>query len=134
MTLVQIRNAIAAQLNNNWVHAGVPVFYANAEEIDIALIGTHFLKCDVYFDDAQQINIDPAPHHRTYGTLVLTVLAREAEGTTTTLGYLDELTTLFKFKALSGVHTQTPKPGMEVYRDGWFSMQLRVPFWADSNT
>ena len=134
MTLVQIRDVLATALNAGWAHAAVPIFYTNTVKVDVAAMGDHFLKCDLQFDDARQINIAPTPDHRIYGTLAIRVFTKDTLGMRTALGYLDELSSLFGFKNLSGVQLQAPRTGWEQQRDGWSSIDLRVSFWADSST
>lgn len=134
MNLVQIRDALVTTLNTGWAHPAIPIFYTNSVQIDIATLGDHFLKCDILFDDAVQINIGPNPNHRIYGTLVLKVFSKDTRGTRTALGYIDELSSLFGFKNLSGVKLQAPRTGWEQQSKGWLSTDLRVSFWADSST
>jgi hypothetical protein len=50
------------------------------------------------------------------------------------LALMDELTELFKFKVLGGLHVQVPTPGRSQERDGWHSAVLAIPFFADSNS
>ena len=133
MKLVDVRDTLAAHLHNSWSHPEVKVFYANAEPPDLAQMPGAFLFVETNFDDAVQANISPTPFHRMYGTLVITVFVKETSGTRVALSYLDELSDLFKFKNLSGVHTQAPRVGWEQSRDGWYSIDLRVSFYADSN-
>lgn len=137
MTLVQIRNALVAHLQANWAHPTVPIYYTNTVTMDLdelAKLPDGFLRCEILFDDARQANISDTPSHRNYGTLALTVTAKESEGTVGILGKLDELATAFKFKNLGGIQLQSPRPGWEQSGGGWFSMTLRLSFYADSNT
>jgi hypothetical protein len=131
MNLIQMRGALVNHLESNWV-SGVPIYYENAEEIDAVNL-QEFLKCDIHFNAAVQANIDTDPFHRTYGTLVFQVFVRQSKGTVGVLGYLQTLTDMFKHKTLSGVHLQTPSPGKPISKGGWFSMELRTQFHADSN-
>lgn len=133
MTLVDIRDKLVAHLHNNWNHPDVKVYYENTGELDLAQAGDVFLKCEINFDDAVQANIAAEPFHRTYGSIAITVVVKESAGTRGALIYLDELSNLFKFKNLSGVHTQAPRVGWEQNHGGRFGMDLRVSFYADSN-
>jgi len=129
-----MRDSLVAELSMNWAHAEAPIFYENTTEIDLAALGDYFMHCQIEFDGSVQADISATPFDRTHGELVLTVFGRVTLGTRQVLVYLEELKSLFRFKTLSGVHMQAASPGQSVSQDGWFSMELRTPFFADSNT
>lgn len=132
MTLVQIRDTIVAQLESVITSMGIPVFYENAVEIDLTNVGDYFLECEINFDGADQATIDPAPIQRNYGTLVVTMSARQTKGKRQLLSYADTVSEGFRFKHLGGVQMQAASVGSERLMPGWYSMELRIPFYADT--
>lgn len=134
MNYETIRDNLVAQVANNWPHPSVKVFYDNAEEVDEGQAADYYVFLSILFDRAEQINIDPNPQHRTYGTVVGRVYCKETLGSRQALAYLTEIANLLKFKNLGGVHTQEPIPGGERAKEGWYSVAVRVPFFADSYT
>lgn len=141
MNRVEIRDAFVQHMEDNWAaqKATCPVFYKRQHDtIDLDQVGadkSFFIKFTVIFDRALQSNLGPSPFHRTSGTLEILLFGKEGSSEREQLGYLDQLTEIFKVKALSrGLHTRVPTPGRSEEHDGWCSEALRVPFFADSNT
>lgn len=130
-TYVEARDAIVGLVHPAWVSAypAVPVFYENTLRVDMDKVGDSFLRVEVDFDDARQMTVNDAPEHATYGTLYLTLFAKDGTGVRDTLGCFDYLTDLAKFKTITGVRFGAPTPGRRTYKDGWRSYELRVPFW-----
>lgn len=141
MNRVGIRDLLVQHMETGWTHkATIPVFYVRQYgSIDLEQVATlgvgRFVKFSVIFERNDQMDLGVSPFHRLSGTLELVLFGKEGSSDRETQGYLDELTDLFKFKALgSGLHTKTPTPGRSEEHDGWCSQTLRVPFFADSNT
>lgn len=132
MTLDGARDALVAQLHNNW--STTPVFYENTTSVDLLTVGDYFVKFDIDWNGSKQANISPTPFDRTYGTVVLMLFAKQTTGTKQALQYLETLKTLMRFKNLGGVHTQAAGPGDGVELSGWASTSLRIPFYFDSNS
>lgn len=134
MTLVEISNAIVSRLNTGWgaTYPSVPVFYDNGPGVDVDQAGGSFLICQVKQSAAEQVSLELDPVYRRRGFVSLTVFVKQYTGRNVTLGYLDYLTSLFKFASFGGVRTSVPKPGHKETHDGWYSEELRVPFWVDS--
>jgi len=91
-------------------------------------VGSMFLKVFIDFDDAVQLTINNDPKHMTFGTLRLTIVYKEGTGTLRTLGVMDFLTNLAKFKLNTSVTFWLPVPGRKVSQKGWESQDLEVPF------
>ena len=68
------------------------------------------------------------PYSKTYGVLTLRIFSKEGQGTKETLQMFDWLTSLLKYRILSGVTLDCPRPGKKVSRDGWSSADLIVDF------
>lgn len=134
MTLVEIRDKLVEAMHLGWAYPEIEVIYDNAETFDIARAGDAFVKFSILFDTATQANISDQPFHRTYGTVVITVFLKETRGSRLALSYIDELSAVFRFKNLGGVHLQSPRPSKGPSGDGWYSEVLRLSFYADSNT
>lgn len=133
MNLAGIRDTIVSFVAANWGHPTIPLFYENTEEVDLQNMGDYFLKVEINFTGASQANIGDSPFQREYGELVVTVFARQTLGVRAVLVYLGELSSSIRFRNLGGVHMQEAAAGNETSRDGWFSMDMTVPFYADSN-
>lgn len=139
MNRVQIRDTLVSHMQTVWTShlSAVPVFYKRQHDvIDMMQItGDWFIKFTVIFEHNDQANIDPSPFHRTSGTIAILLFGKEGQSDRTWQQYMDELIDGFKLKALStGLHTKVPTPGKSEGHDGWCSEELRIPFFADSNT
>lgn len=134
MTLVQIRQAIVTELTSFWVRENIKLIFQNVESLDLALHKDGFIRFMVEFGGANQANIAIKPFSRIYGDAVFQIFLPVNKGTVGALTYIDELSAHFGYKTIGGLHLQTPQPGDDMTRDGWFSIELRIPFYADSNT
>jgi hypothetical protein len=141
MNRVEMRDLLVAHMDDNWSHGStVPVFYLRQHAtIDLDQLATPsivgFIKFSVVFENAEQMSLGESPEHRLHGTLEIMLFVKEGSSERESQGFFDELTELFKFKALGrGLHTKTPTPGRSEEHDGWCSQTLRVPFFADSYT
>lgn len=134
-SLKQTRAAIIGRVDAHWASAfpGVKMYYDNAypaaAEVDTL---TSYMLCSIQFSGARQMDVSPAPNHRTHGRIVFTGLCREGAGSSLVLDYLDSLAGAMKFAQFSGVTTNEPRPGVPDTFGGWFSYDLTVPFYADS--
>ena len=129
-TYVQAREAIVAHLHPAWVAAypNIPIFYEGTVSVDLDSVGDSFLAVSIDFQDSMRLDIDAAPMSKTWGVVTLRHFAKEGTGTKETLKRFDWLTNLMKYKDLSGVTLDCPRPGKKVSRDGWGSADLVVPF------
>lgn len=134
-TLAQARDLIVAGLEAAWSHApSTPIYYENTTQIDLATAPDTFLKAAIHWNGNEQVSVERAPITRAHGTLAITVAVKKTTGTRLALTYLDELIAALQFKSFGGVRMLVPRPGNEVTRDGWFSIDLRTNFYADSNS
>lgn len=129
-TYVEARTAVVTLLNTalGAQYPTVPVFWENTTAVALDKVGERFIKVQIDFDDAQQMTVNGAPHHMTFGTLRLSIFWKEGAGTLTTLQMMDYLTGLTKYKLTGTVTFWTPAPGRKVSQDGWISQDLEVPF------
>ena len=129
-TYVEAREAIVAYLHPAWVAAypNVKIFYENTTQIDLDSVGASFLAVSIDFQDSVREGMDPSPISATYGVITLRLFSKEGQGTKTTLQMFDWLTALLKYKLLSGVTLDCPRPGKKISRDGWASADLIVDF------
>ena len=134
MTPADARDALVASLEATWDKVTVPVFYENVTDVNLTTIGDYFLKVQIEWNGSAQANVSPTPFERTYGVLVLWLLAKESLGTRQALVYLESLRTLFRFKNFGGVHTQAARLENGPTQQGWCSHEVRVPFYFDSNS
>lgn len=134
-TLKQARAALISRVNTYWqtAYPAVKMYYDNAFPKDAEVDKLQsFVLCTIHFTGGEQMNIAPAPHHRTRGRLVFTAAVRVGSGSSKALDYLDGLSTNLKFAQFTGITMTTPLVGLPVTDDGWFSYDLSVPFFFDS--
>ncbi len=129
-TYVAARDAIVNYLNPAWTGAypGIPIFYENTIQIDLDKVGDTFLSVSIDFQDSIREGVDASPISKTWGEITLRLFTKEGLGTRTTLQMYDYLTTLMKYRLLSGVTLDCPTPGKKIAKDGWASADLNVPF------
>lgn len=135
MNRTGIRDKLVTTLDTAWTaaHPTIPVYYENTQPLDKSSLPDVFLYCVVDFLNAEQINIDPSPDTRYSGNLEITAFTRETLGTRSLLTYMDELTSAFAYKNLSGVHLGVPDTDTVKTIPGWYGLILKTPFYADSN-
>ena len=130
-TYVAAREAIVAHLHPAWVAAypNVKILYENTVSVDLDSAGDSFLAVSIDFQDSMRLDIDASPMSKTWGVVTLRHFSKDGVGTKETLKRFDWLTALMKYKSLSGVTLDCPRPGKKSSRDGWSSFDLVVPFW-----
>jgi hypothetical protein len=127
-------------LMDKWAAEGKPlhVEMENQDDIDMNNIPDTFLCFHIAWGEVTQKNVAENPDHRYYGDVVIILMGKKGTGVRDRLLLEDEITEHFKFKALGGVQTQHPTPstapGRSEAHDGWHSMTVSFPFFADSNT
>ena len=129
-TYVDARTAIVGYMHPA-ISTGFPttkVFYENTVQVDLDTVGSSFIQVSVDFQDAVREGVDAMPYSKTYGVLTLRIFSKEGQGTKETLQMFDWLTSLLKYRILSGVTLDCPRPGKKVSRDGWSSADLIVDF------
>jgi hypothetical protein len=131
-TYVEARDAIVSYFDPAWATAfpNVPVFYENTTQVDLDSVGASFVTVGVDYTDSKRLDIDPAPATRTWGEVILRLFVKEGGGIRSTLAMQDTLTGLMKYRKLGGVTLDCPTPGRKQARDGWQSIDLRVPFYC----
>ena len=135
-SLKQIRATVFDRVNTHWTSAfpDVKMYYDNAfpqnAEVDKL---SEYAMCTIEFNGGSQINVSPDPGHRYRGRVLFVAACREGTGSSKVLDYLDSLGNAMKFANFGGIVTQAPQPGKPVTFDGWFSYDLSVQFFADSN-
>lgn len=137
MNTEQARDALTGLMKTGWAARtadGTPVIYDNISEIDITDLRKGFVRFVIEFVGSRQSNVAIRPNTRIYGSVECHVFVRDNTGTKIILNLVDELTELFGYVTLGGVHLQTPSPSAPTRRDGWYSIALRIPFYFDSNT
>jgi len=129
-TEVQARDAIVAYFHPAWTTAypAVPVYYENTVKIDLDTVGSAFLSVSIDFNDSVREGIDPSPITGSYGEVTFRLFAKEGVGVRDTLGRQNYIRELMKYRDLSGVALDCPRPGRKQARDGWTSSDLIVPF------
>lgn len=142
MNRVTIRELLVGHMETGW--AGnkplCPIYYVRQfGHIDLDTIATsgvgRFVAFTIIFERGEQMSLGPSPLERLSGRLRLMLFSKEGSSDKEQLGYLDQLHSLFSFKALgTGLHTKAPTPGRSEEHDGWCSQTLYVPFFADSYT
>lgn len=140
---VEIRDILTARMKvllDLWVTQARPMecFMENGDEIDLSKVPDEFICFHIDWLATTQKNIAENPDHRYYGDVVIILFGKVGTGTRKRLGLEDEISEHFKFKMLSGVQLQQPTPstasGRSEKHDGWHSMTVTFPFFADSNS
>ena len=129
-TYVEARTAIVAHINPAWLAAypDVKLLYENAESVDLDTVGDSFMTVSIDFQDSMRMDMDLHPASKTWGVVTFRLFCKQGLGTMETLRRFEWLTTLMKYKTLSGVMLECPRPGKKVSRDGWSSSDLVVDF------
>lgn len=133
MTLVEIKEALTAKVADLWTGQATTMLYENTENFDISE-SKGFVRFSIDWDGAKQANLDTNPFHRKFGQAVFQVFSPVNVGSKKAYAITDYLINNLGYKDLGGLHLQTPMPGKAVTRNGWYSIELRVPFYSDSNT
>ena len=132
-TEVQARDAIVAYFHPAWTTAypSVPVYYENTVKIDLDTVGNAFLSVSIDFNDSVREGIDSSPITGSYGEVTFRLFAKDGVGVRDTLARQNYIRELMKYRDLSGVALDCPRPGRKQAKDGWASSDLIVPlqFW-----
>jgi hypothetical protein len=128
-TEVQARDAIIGFLHPAWTTAypAVKIFYETAS-VDLDAVGSTFLRVRIDFVSSTRQGIDLSPITGSYGELLLQMFMKDGSGTREPLVRINFLRELLKYKIISGVTLDCPKPGRKQSRSGWTSSDLIVPF------
>lgn len=129
-TEVQARDAIVAYFHPAWTatYPMVPVYYENTVRIDLDTVGQAFVSVSIDFTDSLREGIDPSPITGSYGEVTFRLFAKDGVGVRDTLGRSNYIREMIKYRELSGVTLDCPRPGRKQARDGWTSFDLIVPF------
>ena len=129
-TEVQARDAIVAYFHSAWTTAypAVPAYYENTVKIDLDAVGSAFLSVSIDFTHSLREGIDAIPITYTYGEATFRLFTKEGVGVRDTLIWNNFIRELMKYRVLTGVTLDCPRPGRKQARDGWTSSDLIVPF------
>lgn len=142
MNKVGIRDVLVNHLEvllGRWNAEGRGIFCAmeNADDLDLSKVGDQFMCFHIDWLGTDQKNVAEKPDKRYYGDVVIILLGKTGTGTRSRIILEDEISEHFEFKALGGVHTREPTPstapGRSEKHDGWHSMTVTFPFFADSD-
>ena len=130
-TYTEARDAIITHFSTNWAtqYPTIPVVYDNTNTVDLDTVGNVFLRTTFALEDASQASIGDSPMQRVRGHLYISIFSRAGTGTRSGIGYLDYISTLFKFKNLSGVTVGAPSPTFKESHDGWHMQMIGIPFF-----
>jgi len=129
-TEVQARDAIVAYLNPLLVsqYPSLLILYENTARVDLDTVGSCFIRIRIDFTDSLRMGLDASPGTDSHGEVILTVFAKDGVGSRDALSKINFLRETLKYKVLSGVTLDVPRPGKKQPRDGWTSNDLIVPF------
>lgn len=130
-TLTEARDSIVTMLAG-WPanYPSVPVFYDNAVRPDLDKLAD-YLVCEIVFTQSKQADIGPRPLLRSYGDVVLMLGVKVGQGSRASLSRMSFLSDTFRFKQQGGVVFSAPHLLPPLSRNGWFQMELVVPFYFD---
>ena len=131
MNYTQARTNLITHFHTYWsaAHPTITVVHENRPFVNIDTVGNMFLAVSIEFPEAKQASIGDVPITRVNGEMYICIYTKEGIGVVTALGYIDELTTLFKHQNLSGLQTTTPVIENEECVKGWKKYHLVIPFW-----
>lgn len=130
-TYTQARDSIVSYLHPAWKaqYPSTPIYFEDTLQVDLDNVpGGVFLLVSIPFSDSVRQGVDASPLTRTWGEINLRLFAKEGQGVRSALQMFDFLTTLLKYRDLSGVNLDVVKPGRRQTRDGWVSRDLDVDF------
>lgn len=129
-TYVQARDAIVTFIEDTF--SALPIYYEDAETVDLDAVGDQFIKVEIEFVDAHQASIGEEPLERTLGFVVFSVFTKEGIGARAALGVFDTLRSAISCQNLGGVQLEAVRPGDVERQKGWVNREFLVPFWFDS--
>lgn len=142
MNKVDIRDAIVAHLQtllDRWEAENRPMYVEmDNQDIDLEGVGDQFMVFDIAWTGTKQKNVAENPDVRYYGDIFVILFGKIGSGTRDRMLLEVEISEHFKFKALAGVQTREPTPGVAPGRpgniEGWHAITVKFPFFADSDT
>jgi len=128
------RIAIEKRVADNWT--ATPIRYWSSG-VPFAVPATAYIAVQIEEFDARQITLGTTPQtHRYFGQITIQVLVPERTGTKAAAGYCDTLDDLFRRQQFShgnsGLFTcRTPQKREVGTRDGWYQVNLAIPYQRD---
>jgi hypothetical protein len=128
------RQAIEARLAANF--SAIPIRYENAPFQEMA---TAYCAVFVRRGAGNQITLGPAPQlNRWAGLIIVQVFVPEDTGTQTIAGYCDSIADVFRRQEFSVgasglIRCRVPNVTTVGTRDGWFQMNVEVPYIRDKS-
>lgn len=131
-TYAESRDVIVGKLEAAWpaAYPNVPLFYDNGPKPDRDRLAA-FVGCGIDYMGAVQREIGPTPAKRNYGSLSLVIAVKSQTGSRGSLVMADFLSDLYRFSMTQGVVFQAPHLLPPVDKEGWFMLELLVPFYFD---
>lgn len=142
MNKVEIRDTIVTHLNvliDQWAAKGINMYVEmDNQDVDLNTVGDQFMCFHIEWSGAKQKNVAFNPDVRYYGDIFVILLGKIGSGVRDRMLLEVDINEHFKFKALGGVHTREPTPGVAPGRSGngagWHAITVKFPFFADSDT
>ena len=128
------RQAIEARLTDNF--SAIPIKYENAPFKETAAA---YCAIFVRRGEGHQITLGPAPQlNRWAGLIIVQVFVPEDTGTQTAAGYCDSIADVFRRQEFSAgasglIRCRVPNVETIGTRDGWFQMNVEVPYIRDKS-
>jgi hypothetical protein len=127
-----IRDSIVGLVSSAYpaAYPAVPIYYDN-QQIDMNNLPEQFVTFEIQFYDGNQIGASATPKTRVSGYAYVNLFTRQGLGSRAGLGILDWFSATLGYKSPGTVRLQAPQPDAASQLDGWFSQELKVPFYAD---
>lgn len=134
MTLTDIRTHLVTALES-WktTQAGLPIFYENTTEVDINTVAATFIKAKVNITATKRKHIGLPKRSRAFGTLMLTIFHRQAQGTVKILQLAEALRETFENTNINQIHLEGLELEDEVPLGEFIYYVVKIPFYTADN-
>ena len=127
-----VRDALVAFVDTDFQAAfpTIPLVHDNAP-FDWNNPPASFVTFEVQFYFGAQADISANPKTRYRGFVYVTAYGRTNTGSRSLLVMLDWFSANLKYAYVAPVHLQAPEPAGSQDVKGWYTQQLKVPFYTD---
>ena len=123
------RAAIEAKFTTGWAGA-TPIAYENVKYTPVA--GTAFVSLDIVPAGSNQITLGDSPLYRHGGAISIGIYTPKWQGTKIAKDYADAAAAIFRnANAFSGILCRAPYMDVVGEKDGWYKINVIVPFQRD---
>lgn len=92
--------------------------------------GTSWVRLTVLPGEDQFLTLD---NYRQVGLVIIQIFTPENQGSTTARGYADTITGIFRNVKQSGVLFRMPTTSRHGISEGWYQMNISIPYWREAS-